>query len=144
MANKVDTTDKEREKHIKKDMEEMKRRYETVNDKLWSLETRLDTMSRDQAESFCAIQTKLDALLRNSIAQEKTVSDKTEKVIGARFDFVEPQRKKQESTTLPQINNNKRLGITKTARKIGVTKTAWSAELSKDTKGLENKHECNT
>ena len=124
MANKVETTDKEREKHIKRNMEEIKRRYETVNEKLWSLETRLDTMNRDQAESSCAIQAKLDALLRNSFAQEKTVSDKTEKVIGARFDFVEPQRKKQESTTLPQINNNKRSGISKTAMKGGVPNSA--------------------
>ena len=46
--------------------EEKKKRNETVNDKLWSLETTMDTTSRDQAESACAIQSKLDALLRNS------------------------------------------------------------------------------
>ena len=66
MSDKVETTDKEREKHIKKDMEEMKQRYDTVNEKLWNLETRMDTMSKDQAESSCAIQSKLDVLLRNS------------------------------------------------------------------------------
>ena len=49
MAGKVETTDKEREKHIKKDMEELKKRYKTVNDQLWSLETRMDTMSKEQA-----------------------------------------------------------------------------------------------
>ena len=38
MADKKDTTDKEREKDIKKDMEEMKKRYDTVNDTLWNLE----------------------------------------------------------------------------------------------------------
>ena len=70
MSDKVEATDKEREKHIKKDMEETKQRYDTVNDKLWNLETRMDTMSKDQAESFCAIQSKLDALLKSSIAQE--------------------------------------------------------------------------
>ena len=69
MAERVETTDKEREKYIKKDMEKMKRRYETVNDKLRNLETRMDTTSRDQAENSCAIQPKLDAHLRNSIAQ---------------------------------------------------------------------------
>ena len=69
MAGRVETTDKEREKYIRKVMEEMKRRYETVNDKLSNLETRIDTMSRDQAEKSCAIQFKLDALLRNTIAQ---------------------------------------------------------------------------
>ena len=37
-------------------MEEMKRRNEIVNDKLWNLETRMDIMKRDQAENFCAIQ----------------------------------------------------------------------------------------
>ena len=52
MADKVETTDKEREKHIKKDMEEIKKLYDTMNEKLWNLETRMDTMSKDQAESF--------------------------------------------------------------------------------------------
>ena len=82
---------------------------------------RMDRMSRDQAESFCAIQSKMDALLRNSIVQEKTVSDKTEKRTGTTVDyFVEPQSKKQVSTPLPQINNSIRSGITKTATKGGV------------------------
>ena len=79
MADKVQTTDKEREKSYQV-MEEMKRRGETVNDKLWNLETRMDSRSREQAESSCAIQPKLDALLRNSIAQEKTIPEKSEKV----------------------------------------------------------------
>ena len=96
MAEKVETTDNEREKRIKNDMEEMKKRFETVNDKLWNLETRMDTMSQDQSESFCVIQPNLDALLRNSIAQEKTIPDKTERIIGTRVDFVEPQPKMQE------------------------------------------------
>ena len=48
----------------------MKQRYDTVNEKLWNLETRMDTMSRDQAENSCAIQSKLDALLRNITAQD--------------------------------------------------------------------------
>ena len=74
MSDKVETTDKEREKHIKKVMEEKKKRYDTVNEKLWTLETRMDTMSKDQAESSCAIQSKLDAILRNSIAQDKFVT----------------------------------------------------------------------
>ena len=34
MVDKVETTDKEREKHIKKNMEELKKRYEAINDKL--------------------------------------------------------------------------------------------------------------
>ena len=46
MADKVETTDKEREKHIKKDMEEMKKRYDTRNKKLWNQETKIDAMSR--------------------------------------------------------------------------------------------------
>ena len=77
MAGRVETTDKEREKTIMKVMEEMKRRYETVNDKLSNLETRMDIMSRDQAENSCAIQFKLDALLRNTIAQKKRITDNT-------------------------------------------------------------------
>ena len=55
MSDKVEATDKEKEKNIKKDMQEMMQRYDTVNSKLWSVETRIDTMSRDQAENSCAI-----------------------------------------------------------------------------------------
>ena len=66
ISDKVEATDKEREKNIKKDMQEMIQRYDTVNSKLGSLETRIDTMSRDQTESSCAIQSKLGAILRNS------------------------------------------------------------------------------
>ena len=51
MANKAETTDKEREKHIKKDMEQMKKKYDTVCEILWNLETRMNTMSKEQAES---------------------------------------------------------------------------------------------
>ena len=95
MADKVETTDSEREKDIKKDMDEIKMRYDTVNEKLWNLETRMDTMSKEQAESSGAIQSKLDAPLRNTIAQDKMVADKPP---GTRVDFVVPQRKKREST----------------------------------------------
>ena len=79
-------------------MQEMKQRYDTVYSKLRKLETRMDTMSRDQAESSCAIQTKLNAILRNSITQDNLVTNRTQ---GNRVDFVEPQRNKQESTPLP-------------------------------------------
>ena len=100
MSDKVETTDKEHEKHIKKDMEEMMKRYDTVNEKLWNLETRIDTMSKDQAESSCAIQSKLEALLRNTIAQDKLVADKPQ---GTRVDIVEPQWKKREPRPVPRI-----------------------------------------
>ena len=66
MSDKVEATDKERDKNIKKDMREMKQRYDNGNSKLGSLETRIDTMSRDQSESSCAIHSKLYAILRNS------------------------------------------------------------------------------
>ena len=39
MADKVETTNKEREKHIKIDMEELMERYDTVSEKVWNLET---------------------------------------------------------------------------------------------------------
>ena len=87
MSDKVDATDKDREKNIKKDVQEMKQRYNTVNSKLGNLDTRMDTMSRDQAESSCAIQSKLDAILRNSITQDNLVTNRTQ---GNRVDFVEP------------------------------------------------------
>ena len=87
MSEKVDATDGERGKNIKKDMQEMKQRYDAVNSQLESLETRMATMSRDQAESSCAIQAKLDAILRNSTSQERPAADRTQ---GNRVDFVEP------------------------------------------------------
>ena len=74
MSDKVEAIDKESEKNIKIVMQEMKQRYDTVNSKLWSLETRTDTMSGDQAEKSCALQSKLDALLRNSITQDKLLT----------------------------------------------------------------------
>ena len=98
MTDKVDTTDEERDKNIKKDMQEMKQRYDAVNSQLGSLETRMDTMSRDQAESSCAIQAKLDAILRNSTSQDRPAAERTQ---GNRVDFVEPQRNKRQSTPLP-------------------------------------------
>ena len=98
MSDKVDTTDGERDKNIKKDMQEMKQRYDAVNSQLGSLETRMDRMSRDQAESSCAIQAKLDAILRNSTSQDSPAAERTQ---GNRVDFVEPQRSKRQSTPLP-------------------------------------------
>ena len=98
MSDKVDTTDEERDKNIKKDMQEMKQRYDAVNSQLGSLETRMDTMSRNQAESSCAKQAKLDAILRNSTSQDRPAAERTQ---GNRVDFVEPQRNKRQSTPLP-------------------------------------------
>ena len=48
MADKVETTDKEREKHIKKDMEEMKKRYDTRNGK--TVESRDQDRRNEQAD----------------------------------------------------------------------------------------------
>ena len=98
MSDKVEATDKDRENNIKKDMQEMKQRYDTVNSKLGNLETRMDTMSRDQVASSCAIQSKLDAILKNSITQDNLLTNRTQ---GNRVHFVEPQRNKRESTPLP-------------------------------------------
>ena len=98
MSDKVDTTDGERDKNIKKDMQEMKQRYDAVKSQLGSLETRTDTISRDQAESSCAIQAKLDAILRNSTSQDRSAAERTQ---GNRIDFVEPQRNKRQSIPLP-------------------------------------------
>ena len=44
---------------------------------------------------------------------ENSKADKAEKQPGTRVDFVEPQRKKQESTSLPRINNSIASGMTK-------------------------------
>ena len=98
MSHKVDATDGERGKNIKKDMQKMKQRYDAVNSQLGSLETRMVTMSRDQAESSCAKQANLDAILRNSTSQDRPAADRTQ---GNIVDFVEPQRNKRQSTPLP-------------------------------------------
>ena len=105
----------------------MKKRYDTVNEKFWNLVTRKDTMSKEKAESSCTIQSKLDALLRNSIAQDKLV---VEKPSGTRVDFVEPQRKKRESTWLTRIDSTMAPGGIRTAMKVGGLK------LNKDNRGL--------
>ena len=98
MSDKVDTIDEERDKNIKKDMQEMKQRYDAVISQLGSLETRMDTMSKDQAESLWAIQTKLDVILRNSTSQDRPAAERTQ---GNRVDFMERQRNKRKSTPLP-------------------------------------------
>ena len=74
----------------------------------------MDTMSREQAESSGAIQSKLDVLLTNSMAQDKLVAKKPS---GTRVDFVELQRKKRESTPLPRIDSTMASGGTRTAMK---------------------------
>ena len=108
MSDKVDTTDKDREENINKDMQVMQQRYDdAVNSQLGSLETRMDTMSRDQAESSCAIQAKLDAIFRKSTSQDRPVTDRTQ---GNRVDFVEPQRNERESTPLPLPRGAARIG----------------------------------
>ena len=74
-------------------MQEMKQRYDAMNNHLGSLGTRMDTMRRDQAESSCAIQAKLDAILRNSTSQDRSATDRTQ---CNRVDFVEPPRNKRQ------------------------------------------------
>ena len=122
MSDKRDATDGERDRNIKKDIQETKQRYDAVNSQLGSLETRMDTMRRDQAESSCAIQAKLDAILRNSTSQDKPVTDRTQ---GNRVDFVEPQRNKRQSTPLPLPRDaaSTAPGGTKTIMKSGTANT---------------------
>ena len=127
MSEKVEATDKEPERHIKKDMQEMKQRYQTVNEKLWNLETRMDTMNRDKAEKSCAIQSKVDALLRNSTAQEKLITDRPQ---GTRVDFRERQRNKRESTPLPRIAASTGAAGSKTIMKVGSSNTTNAPEIS--------------
>ena len=98
MSGEVNATDEEREKNIKKELQQMKKRYDDVNSQCGSLETRMDAMSSNQAESSCAIQAKLDAILRNSTSQDRPAADRSQ---GNRVDFVEPQRNKRQSTPLP-------------------------------------------
>ena len=119
MSDKVETTNEERDKNIKKDMQQLKNRYDDVNSQLGSLEKR---MSKNQAESSCAIQTKLDAILRNSTSQERPAADRTQ---GTRVDFVEPQRGKRQSTPLPLTRDTVSIAPTaaKTIMKNGTSST---------------------
>ena len=112
MSDKVNATNEERDKNIKKDMQQLKNRYDDVNSQLGSLEKKMDIMNRNQAESSSAIQAKLDAILRNSTSQERPAVDRTQ---GTRVDFVEPQRNKRQSTPLPL--NQDAVSIAPTAAK---------------------------
>ena len=93
-------------------MQQLKNRYDDVNSQLGSLGKRMDTMNRNQAESSCVIQAKLDAILRNSTSQERPAADRTQET---RVDFVEPQRNKRQSTPLPL--NRDAISIAPTASK---------------------------
>ena len=77
-------------------------------------------MSRDHTKSSCAIQAKLDAILRNSTAQYKLVADRPQ---GTRVDFIEPQLKKRDSTPLPRIATSVGAGRSKTIMKGGTSNT---------------------
>ena len=122
MQDKVEATNEEREKNIKKDMQQLKNRYDDVNSQLGSLEKRMDTMSKSQAESSCAIQAKLDAILKNSTSQERPAADRMQ---GTRVDFVEPQRNKRQSTPLPITRDAVSIAPTaaKTIMKNGTSNT---------------------
>ena len=122
MSDKVEATNEEREKNIKTDMQQLKNRYDDVNSQLGSLERRMDTMSKSQAESSCAIQAKLDAILRGSTPQERPTTDRTQ---GTRVDFAEPQRNKRQSTPLPLTRDAISIAPTaaKTIMKNGTSNT---------------------
>ena len=122
MSDNVETTNEERVKNIKKDLQQLKNRYDDVNSQLGSLERRMDTMSKSQAESSCAIQAKLDAILRGSTPQERPAADRTQ---GTRVDFVEPQRNKRQSTPLPLTRDTVSIAPTaaKTIMKNGMSST---------------------
>ena len=122
MSDNVETTNEERDKNIKKDLQQLKNRYDDVNSQLGSLEKRMDTISKNQAESSCAIQAKLDAILSNSTSQERPAADRTQ---GTRVDFVEPQRNKRQSTPLPLTRDTVSIAPTaaKTIMKNGMSST---------------------
>ena len=117
-------------------MQEMKQRYDTVNTKLGSLESRIDTMRRDQAESSCAIQSKLDDISRNSTPQDKLLTDRTQ---GNRVDFVEPQRNKRESTPLPLPRGPASIGPGGKDNYV-----EWNLKYDKWSRGFHNEQQCGT
>ena len=128
------TEEKLQQMSDKKDMVEMKKRYDTLNEKLFNLDTRMYTMGKEQAENLCAIQSKLDALLRNSITQDKLVLQNTSVT---RVEFVEPQRKKRESTPLTRIDSTMASGGIGTAMKVGVSNSSRTTEDSGSHTGVQ-------
>ena len=74
-------------------------------------------MSRDQAESFCAIQSKLDALLRNLIPGKKQNQIELKSNLEQELILWNRNAKKHESTQLSRIENIRESGMTKTAMK---------------------------
>ena len=119
-------------------MEETKKLYKTVHDKLWSLETRMDRMRRDQAESYYDIHFKLDALLRNSVIQDEAdkVAEKTAKKPKPMVDFAEPQ--KQKVYSIASDPQNHRVGDSKDNKKRERIK------FNESTKGKKRTRECST
>ena len=79
------------------------------------------------------MQPKLDALLRNSIAQDKLVAEKPP---GTRVVFVEPQRKKKESTPLPRIDSSIGSGGTRTDMNGGASNSTRTLEISSARTGV--------
>ena len=63
----------------------------------------MDTMSRDQAENSCAMLSKLDALLRNSIIHDRTAPEKIANQPGPRADFAEQHRTARSKKLLHYI-----------------------------------------
>ena len=70
----------------------------TLRTASWGVWKREWTQGEGTRLSSCAIQAKLDAILRNSTSQDRPATDRTQ---GNRVDFVEPQRNKRQSTPLP-------------------------------------------
>ena len=95
----------------------------------------MDTMSKEQVESSGAIQSKLDALLRNSIAQDKLVLGKPS---GTRVDFVEPQRKQRECTPLIRFDSTMASGGTRTAKKVRASNSTRTSEDSGSHTGVQS------
>ena len=104
-------------------MEEMKKRYETVNYKLKSLDTRMDTMRRDQAESSCA---------------------RTVKQPGTRVNFAEMHHRKQEYSPDAQYHI---LALDAQYHRIGNSKNSNKRRrinINESPKVIKHKRECST
>ena len=110
MSDKVEATDTEREKHSKKDMEEMNKRHGTVNGKLWSC-------------NFLCHAVQTGCTLEKSLTQDKLVVE-----AGTRGNSVEPQRKKRVSTPITRIDSTMASGGIRSAMKVGVSNSARTIE----------------
>ena len=105
-----------------------------MNETLLNLETIMDTMTKDPAESSCAIQSQLDALSGNSISQDKLLADKPQ---GKKCRLCRTATEQTGVYTVTTDCNEYR------GRGLQYHYEGWYLKLDESTGGLEHTHKYN-